>query len=108
MLRDSEAVSIHSTSRSGRSTPRWCDLPDDEAAAAAAFTFGADASTQVETIKLLTVEETDAAIGRSVAYRPPGSRARGRHRRTDGPIRSAKGEQARLRDFTSVHDSEQA
>lgn len=50
-----------------------CDLPDDEAAAAAAFTVGASAATQVRTIKLLTVEEADAAIGRSVAYRPPGS-----------------------------------
>jgi uncharacterized protein with GYD domain len=50
-----------------------CDLPDDEAAPAAAFTIGASASTHVRTIKLLTVEEADAAIGRSVAYRPPGS-----------------------------------
>ena len=43
-----------------------CDMPDDEAAAAAAFTVGANVSTQVKTIKLLTVEEADAAIGRSV------------------------------------------
>ena len=50
-----------------------CDLPDDEAAAAAAFTIGTSATTQVTTTKLLTVEEADAAIGRSVAYRPPGS-----------------------------------
>jgi uncharacterized protein with GYD domain len=50
-----------------------CDLPDDEAAAAAAFTVGASAATNVTTIKLLTVEEADAAISRSVAYRPPGS-----------------------------------
>lgn len=50
-----------------------CDLPDDEAAAAAAFTVGASAATQVTTIKLLTVEQADAALGRSVAYRPPGS-----------------------------------
>lgn len=50
-----------------------CDLPDDESAAAAAFTVGASAATQVRTVKLLTVEEADAAIGRSVAYRPPGS-----------------------------------
>jgi uncharacterized protein with GYD domain len=49
------------------------DLPDDEAAAAAAFTVGASAATQVTTIKLLTVEEADAAIARSVTYRPPGS-----------------------------------
>jgi len=50
-----------------------CDLPDDEAAAAAAFTVAASAGTQVRTIKLLTVEEAEAAVGRSVAYRPPGS-----------------------------------
>jgi uncharacterized protein with GYD domain len=50
-----------------------CDLPDDEAAAAAAFTVGASAATRIKTIKLLTVEEADAAIRRSVSYRPPGS-----------------------------------
>jgi uncharacterized protein with GYD domain len=49
------------------------DLPDDEAAAAAAFTVGASTATRVRTVKLLTVEQADAAIGRSVAYRPPGS-----------------------------------
>ena len=50
-----------------------CDLPDDTAAAAAAFTVAASPATRVRTIKLLTVEEADAAIGRSVGYRPPGS-----------------------------------
>ena len=50
-----------------------CDLPDDESAAAAAFTVGASGATSVTTIKLLTLEEADAAIGRSVTYRPPGS-----------------------------------
>jgi uncharacterized protein with GYD domain len=49
------------------------DLPDDEAAAAAAFTVGASAATKLKTVKLLTLDEADAAIGRSVAYRPPGS-----------------------------------
>jgi uncharacterized protein with GYD domain len=49
------------------------DLPDDEAAAAAAFTVGASAATQVKTVKLLTLAEADAGIERSVAYRPPGS-----------------------------------
>ena len=49
------------------------DLPDDEAAAAAAFTVGASAQTKVKTIKLLTLDDADAAIGRSVDYRPPGS-----------------------------------
>ena len=50
-----------------------CDLPDDEAAAAAAFTVGASATSRVRTVKLLTVEEADAAINRSVGYRPPGA-----------------------------------
>lgn len=49
------------------------DLPDDEAAAAAAFTVGASPMTTLRTIKLLTLEEADAAISRSVSYRPPGS-----------------------------------
>jgi uncharacterized protein with GYD domain len=48
------------------------DLPDDEAAAAAAFTVAASAATQVKTVKLLTLDEADAAIARSVDYRPPG------------------------------------
>jgi uncharacterized protein with GYD domain len=48
------------------------DLPDDEAAAAGAFTVGASAATEVKTIKLLTLDEADAAIARSVDYRPPG------------------------------------
>jgi uncharacterized protein with GYD domain len=50
-----------------------CDLPDDEAAAAAAFTIGSSTAVQLRTIKLFTIEEADAAIGRAVAYRPPGS-----------------------------------
>ncbi len=49
------------------------DLPDDEAAAAAAFTVGASTATRVRTTKLLTVAEADAALSRSVAYRPPGT-----------------------------------
>jgi uncharacterized protein with GYD domain len=49
------------------------DLPDDEAAAAAAFTVGASGATTVKTVKLLTLDEADAAIARSVSYRPPGS-----------------------------------
>ena len=50
-----------------------CDLPDDETAAAVAFTIGASGSVELETVKLLTVEQADQALGRSVAYRPPGS-----------------------------------
>ena len=50
-----------------------CDLPDDGAAAAAAFAVGASAATTLRTIKLLSVEEADAALARSASYRPPGS-----------------------------------
>ena len=49
------------------------ELPDDQAAAAAAFTVGASPTTRVKTVKLLTLDEADAAISRSVSYRPPGS-----------------------------------
>jgi uncharacterized protein with GYD domain len=49
------------------------DLPDDEAAAAAAFTVGASPTTKVKTVKLLTLDQADAAIARSVEYRPPGN-----------------------------------
>ena len=49
------------------------DLPDDEAAAAAAFTVGTSTTTQVKTVKLLTLDEADGAIARAVDYRPPGS-----------------------------------
>jgi uncharacterized protein with GYD domain len=50
-----------------------CDLPDDETAAAVAFTIGASGAVELETVKLLTVEQADKAIGRSVTYSPPGS-----------------------------------
>jgi uncharacterized protein with GYD domain len=48
------------------------ELPDGEAAAAA-FTVGASPMTRVKTVKLLTLDEADAAISRPVSYRPPGS-----------------------------------
>ena len=48
------------------------DLPDDEAAAAVAFTVGASTTTQVKTVKLLTLDQADSAIARAVDYRPPG------------------------------------
>jgi uncharacterized protein with GYD domain len=50
-----------------------CDLPDDEAAAAASFATGASTATTHRTIKLLSAEEVDAALARSATYRPPGS-----------------------------------
>lgn len=50
-----------------------CDLPDDETAAAVAFTIGASGAVDLTTVKLLTVEQADAALGRSIPYRPPGA-----------------------------------
>ena len=44
-----------------------------EAAEQKAFTVGASPMTRVKTVKLLTLDEADAAINRSVGYRPPGS-----------------------------------
>lgn len=49
------------------------DLPDDESAAAIAFTVSASGGATTSTVKLLTVEQTDAALAHSVTYRPPGS-----------------------------------
>ena len=48
------------------------DLPDDESAAAVAFTVSASGGATTSTVKLLTVEQTDAALGLSVDYVPPG------------------------------------
>jgi uncharacterized protein with GYD domain len=49
------------------------NLPDDEAAAGIALSVGAAGGATVETVKLLTPEQVDEAIGRTIAYRPPGS-----------------------------------
>lgn len=49
------------------------DPPDDEAAAAVALTVSASGAVTTSTVKLLTVEPIDAALGRSVTYRLPGS-----------------------------------
>ena len=48
------------------------DLPDDESAAAVAFTVSAAGGATTSTVKLLTVEQADAALGLSVDYLPPG------------------------------------
>ena len=48
------------------------DLPDDESAAAVAFTVSASGGATTSTVKLLTVEQADAALGLSVDYVPPG------------------------------------
>lgn len=48
------------------------DLPDDETAAAVSLTVSSSGAAQTRTIKLLTTDEVDAALGKSVPYRPPG------------------------------------
>jgi uncharacterized protein with GYD domain len=50
-----------------------CDLPDDAAAAALSFAVSSSGTVGVKTVKLLTAEEVDDALKRSVTYRPPGS-----------------------------------
>ena len=48
------------------------DVPDDEAAAAVAMTVNASGGAVVKTTVLLTPEQVDEAVKRSVDYRPPG------------------------------------
>jgi uncharacterized protein with GYD domain len=50
-----------------------CDLPDDESAAAIAFTVSASGGATTRTTKLLTVEQVDSALGMQVAYTAPGA-----------------------------------
>jgi hypothetical protein len=47
------------------------DLPDNEAAAAAALAVNAAGGATVQTTVLLTPEQIDDAAERSVDYRPP-------------------------------------
>ncbi len=49
------------------------ELPDDEAAAAVALTVGSSGAASVSTTKLLTVDQVDEALRRSVEYHPPGT-----------------------------------
>jgi uncharacterized protein with GYD domain len=49
------------------------ELPDDEAAAAAAMTVGASGVASVTTVVLLTAEQVDEARGRRPVYRAPGT-----------------------------------
>jgi uncharacterized protein with GYD domain len=48
------------------------DLPDNQAAVALTLAVNASGRVNSRTVVLLTPEEVDAAVGRSVAYRPPG------------------------------------
>lgn len=49
------------------------EVPDDEAAAAVALAINRTGAVTVRTTKLLTVDQVDEALRRSVDYRPPGS-----------------------------------
>ncbi|MGH6968709.1 MAG: GYD domain-containing protein [Stellaceae bacterium] len=48
------------------------DLPSNTAAAAFSLAVNAAGLAQLSLTPLLTVEEMDAALGKSVTYRPPG------------------------------------
>ena len=49
------------------------DMPDNEAAAALALTVSAGGGATVRTVVLLTTDDIDAAAGKDVKYKPPGS-----------------------------------
>ena len=49
------------------------DMPDRESMTALAITIGASGALAPQTIPLLTPEQVDEAVGRSVNYRPPGT-----------------------------------
>jgi uncharacterized protein with GYD domain len=48
------------------------EVPDDEAAAAVAIAINSSGAVSTSTTKLLTVEQIDEALRRSVDYVPPG------------------------------------
>jgi len=48
------------------------DLPDPVSAAAISLAVSASGLVRTKTAALLTVEETDQALARSIDYRPPG------------------------------------
>jgi uncharacterized protein with GYD domain len=49
------------------------DLPDNEAATALILAVNGTGAVKANTVVLLTPEEVDAAIARSVSYRAPGT-----------------------------------
>jgi len=49
------------------------DLPDNSTAAAIGVTASATGLVRTRTTALLTVEETDRALERTINYRPPGA-----------------------------------
>ncbi len=48
------------------------DLPDNASAASLGLTVSATGLVRTKTTPLLTIEETDQAVSKSVNYRPPG------------------------------------
>jgi uncharacterized protein with GYD domain len=48
------------------------DLPDTASAVALSLAVNASGATSVKTTPLITVEEMDQAVKKSVTYRPPG------------------------------------
>jgi uncharacterized protein with GYD domain len=48
------------------------DLPDNVTTTAIALTVNATGAVSLKTIVLITPEEVDAAVKKSVSYRPPG------------------------------------
>ncbi len=49
------------------------DVPDDEAAAAIAIAINSSEAVSIQTTKLLTADQIDEALRRTVNYRPPGT-----------------------------------
>jgi uncharacterized protein with GYD domain len=49
------------------------NLPDNQAAAGLAMAVAAGGAVSIQTTVLLTAEDVDAGIGKSVPYRPPGA-----------------------------------
>jgi len=50
-----------------------CDIPDPASAAAVSMLINSSGAVGVTLTPLLTVEEIDAAAGKTPSYRPPGS-----------------------------------
>jgi uncharacterized protein with GYD domain len=49
------------------------EAPDDEAVAAVAIAINSSGAVSINTTKLLTVDQVDDALRRTVDYQPPGS-----------------------------------
>jgi uncharacterized protein with GYD domain len=49
-----------------------CDCPDNASAAALSVAASASGLVRCRTTPLMTVEEADQALGKSITYRPPG------------------------------------